>query len=172
MWRNPIEANAPMASEASPSLRGRSRDKVSSLRGRRPWQSRFSCFGGSASLQHGLPRRFAPRSDGCRVAAAATKCCHCEAAGRGNPGLHALAVVTSLQHGLPRRFAPRSDGCRVAAGRGKVSSLQGRGKVSSLRGRGNLSSLRGRRPWQSRTLCFGGSDLIAAWTAASLRSSQ
>jgi len=39
-----------------------------------------------------------------------SKCGHCEATGRGNPCLHALAQVGSLQHGLPRRFAPRSDG--------------------------------------------------------------
>ena len=40
---------------------------------------------------------------------AAAKCRHCEAAGRGNPWLHALTQVPSFQHGLPRRFAPRSD---------------------------------------------------------------
>ena len=60
---------------------------------------------------HGLPRRFAPRSDGMsqgrrpwqmRIIArpqTVAKCRHCEAAGRGNPWIH----------GLPRRFAPRSD---------------------------------------------------------------
>ena len=34
---------------------------------------------------------------------AVAKCRHCEAVGRGNPRLLALAQVSSLHHGLPRR---------------------------------------------------------------------
>ncbi len=112
-----------MASEASPSLRGR-----------RLWQS----------LVIVRPQAVAKWRH-CE-AAAATKCCHCEAAGRGNPGLHALAVVTSLQHGLPRRFAPRSDGSRVAASLTKCRHCEAAGRDKVL-------SLRGRRPWQSRASC-------------------
>jgi len=66
------------------------------------------------SFQHGLPRRFAPRSDViARPKAVAihrfAQQRHCEAEGRGNPWVHSLVEVLSFQHGLPRRFAPRSD---------------------------------------------------------------
>ena len=93
------------------------RGNLSSLRGRRPWQSRTSCFGGSASLQHGLPRRFAPRSDGSRVAASLTKCRHCEAAGRDKVlslrGRRPWQSRASCPHGSRRRYAPRDDGSGV-----------------------------------------------------------
>ena len=37
-------------------------------------------------------------------------CRHCDAEGRGNLRLHALAQVTAFQHGSPRRCAPCDDG--------------------------------------------------------------